>query len=55
MNEKDELYQEVLHQLKETHGILDPGKDFVLQPHLPTLRAMILLRSEWEISFDVEH
>ena len=53
--EIDELYQEILHQLSETYGLKEPEKSFVLEPHLPTLHAMITLRNSWKVSFDLEH
>ena len=53
--ELDELYQEILHELSETHKVKEPEKSFVLEPHLPTLHAMISLRNSWKVSFDLEH
>ena len=37
----DELYQEISHQLRDTHGSTDQKKSF-FEPHIPTFRVIII-------------
>lgn len=53
--EIDELYSEILYQLRDKYSVKHPEKSFVLEPNLSTLKSMITLRDDYKVNFKVQH
>lgn len=53
--ELDEVYAEILYQLRDKHSVKNPEKNFVLEPNLATLKSMITLRQDYKVNFKVQH
>ena len=50
----DEIYNEIVDQLSDK-GIEDVEKSFYLEANSTTLRAIITLRNDYELSFETDH